>query len=75
MVLFNTTELDKKWPAIEKAPGVRVINGPTYTEYPSYSGESVIRVNVTRFYDADGFLVEFNQPLDRIDTKAGSSTE
>ena len=71
VVLFNTTELDEKWPAIEKAPGVTVINGPRYTEYPNYSGDGVIRVNVTRFYDADGFLVEFNQPLDKIDTKKG----
>ena len=31
-----------------------------------YDGTGVIRVMVTRFYDADGFLVEFNQPLDRI---------
>ncbi len=51
---------------IEAAPGVQVINGPTYTEYPSYDGTSTIRVNVTRFYDPDGFLVEYNQPIDRI---------
>ena len=66
VVLFNTTELDERWPKIEAAEGVEVIGGPTYTEYPSYDGSSTIRVNVTRFYDADGFLVEFNQPLDPI---------
>ena len=66
VVLFNTTELDKRWPLIEAAPGVKIIAGPTYTEYPSYDGSSIIRVNVTRFYDADGFLVEYNQPLDRM---------
>ena len=64
VVLFNTTELDKRWPLVEAVPGVDVINGPTYTEYPSYDGTSKIRVNVTRFYDPDGFLVEYNQPLD-----------
>ena len=66
VLLFNTTELDERWPLIEAVEGVEVIGGPTYTEYPSYDGSSVIRVNVTRFYDADGFLVEFNQPLDPI---------
>ena len=64
VVLFNTTELEERWPLVEAVPGVDVINGPTYTEYPSYDGTSKIRVNVTRFYDPDGFLVEYNQPLD-----------
>ena len=66
VLLFNTTELDERWPLIEAVDGVEVIGGPTYTEYPSYDGTGIIRVNVTRFYDADGFLVEFNQPLDPI---------
>ena len=66
VLLFNTTELDARWPKIEAVEGVEVIGGPTYTEYPSYDGTSIIRVNVTRFYDADGFLVEFNQLLDPV---------
>ena len=66
VLLFNTTELDERWPRIEAVEGVEVIGGPTYTEYPAYDGTGVIRVMVTRFYDADGFLVEFNQPLDPI---------
>ncbi len=64
VVLFNTTELDQRWPAIESTPGVEVINPPEYTEYPSYDGTGIIRVRVSRFYDPDGFLVEFNQLLD-----------
>jgi len=66
VVLFNTTELEDRWRMIESTPGVEVINGPTYTEYPSYDGSSTIRVTVTRFYDPDGFLVEYNQPIDRL---------
>ncbi|MGI9262021.1 MAG: VOC family protein [Woeseiaceae bacterium] len=66
VLLFNTTELDERWPKIRAVPGVEVINGPTYTEYPSYDGSSIIRINVTRFYDPDGFLVEYNQPIDRM---------
>lgn len=70
VVLFNTTRLEAMWPKVASAPGVEVINGPTYTEYPGYDGADVIRVNVSRFYDADGFLVELNQPIDEI--KPGS---
>ena len=66
VLLFNTTQLEERWPKIKAVEGVEVISGPTYTEYPSYDGTSIIRVNVTRFYDVDGFLVEFNQPLDPI---------
>ena len=66
VVLFNTTELEQRWAAVLKAPGIEVINAPAYTEYPSYDGKGIIRVNVSRFYDADGFLVEFNQPIDAI---------
>lgn len=66
VILFNTTELEKRWPLIESTPGVEVIAGPTYTEYPSYDGTSTIRVNVTRFYDPDGFLVEYNELIDQV---------
>lgn len=66
VLLFNTTELDERWAKIESVRGVDVINGPTYTEYPSYDGTDVIRINVTRFYDPDGFLIEYNQPLDQM---------
>ena len=66
VILFNTTEMDKRWPLIEAVPGVDILNGPTYTEYPSYDGKDVIKVNVTRFYDPDGFLVEYNQLLEGL---------
>jgi len=66
VLLFNTTELDERWPVIKAVEGVEIIRGPTLNEYPSYDGTSTILVNVTLFYDPDGFLVEFNQPLDPI---------
>jgi len=66
VILFNTTEMDKRWPLIEAVPGVEILNGPTYTEYPSYDGSDVIKVNVTRFYDPDGFLVEYNELIDGL---------
>lgn len=61
VTLFNTTELEKRWPLIEATPGVDIIGGPKLTKYPSYDGKDVIEVMVTRFYDPDGFLVEYNQ--------------
>lgn len=66
VILFNTTDLMGKWDKIEAVPGVDVISSPGISEYPSYDGTETIRINVTRFYDPDGFLVEFNQPIDAI---------
>jgi len=66
VILFNTTEMEKRWPLIEAVPGVEILNGPTYTEYPSYDGSDIIKVNVTRFYDPDGFLVEYNELIDGL---------
>ncbi|MFZ9085076.1 MAG: VOC family protein [Steroidobacteraceae bacterium] len=66
VVLFNTTELEARWPRIVETPGVEVMRGPTLREYPGYAGQPPIRVMVTLFYDPDGFIVEFNQPLDAI---------
>jgi hypothetical protein len=56
--------------ALLVSASVEAINGPTYTEDPGDDGADVIRVNVSRFYDADRFLVELNQPIDEI--KPGS---
>ena len=47
-------------------PGIEVIQEPTYTEYPSYDGSSVIKVSVSKLYDPDGNLVELNQILNTI---------
>lgn len=68
IMLFNTNELEEKFPIIENTPGVEIYRRPTLREYPSYDGEGVIRVMVSIFYDPDGFLVEFNEPLDAIVT-------
>jgi catechol 2,3-dioxygenase-like lactoylglutathione lyase family enzyme len=69
VVLFNTNDLAAKWPAIRAAPGVEVMSEPALREFPAYNGQGTIRVMVTTFYDADGFLVEFNQPLDAVKTR------
>ena len=63
ILLFNTDELEAKWPTIENAPGVEVISKPKLTEYPGYGGVGKIRVLVSKFYDADGYILEVNQIL------------
>ena len=63
VLLFNTDSLEEKWPIIETAPGVEVISKPKLTEYPGYGGVGKIRVLVSKFYDADGYILEVNQIL------------
>ena len=41
--------------------GVTVITEPTEVTYPSYDGNSTIRVLVSTVQDPDGFTVELNQ--------------
>lgn len=68
IMLFNTNALEEKFPVIKNTPGVEIFKVPTLREYPSYDGNGIIRVMVSIFYDPDGFLVEFNEPLDAIKT-------
>ena len=63
VLLFNTDSLEDKWPTIENAPGVEIISKPKLTEYPGYGGVGKIRVMVSKFYDADGYILEVNQIL------------
>lgn len=63
ILLFNTDGLEEKWAAIENAPGVEIISKPKLTEYPGYGGKGKIRVLVSKFYDADGYILEVNQIL------------
>ncbi len=66
VLVFNTNDLENKWKMIMKVEGVDIIQEPTYTEYPSYDGSSVIKVRVSKFYDVDGYLIELNQVLSSI---------
>ena len=63
VLIFNTTELESRWPDIESAPGVEIISAPKVTQYPGYGGEGTIEVLVSKFYDANGYLIELNQIL------------
>ena len=66
ILIFNTTDLDAKWRSIVNKEGIKIISPPKLTKYPSYDGEGVLRVKVSKFYDPDGFLVELNQLLDPL---------
>ena len=63
VLLFNIDSLEDKWPIIEHAPGVEIISKPKPTEYPGYSGVGKIRVMVSKYYDADSYILEVNQIL------------
>ena len=63
ILLFNTSDLEDRWPRIENAPGVEIIAAPKLTTYPGYGDNGEIRVLVSKFYDADGYLIELNQVL------------
>ena len=52
---------------INKMNSIEIIQEPTITEYPSYDGGDVIRVNVSKFYDPDGYLVELNHIVSGMD--------
>ena len=60
VLLFHTDSLEDKWPIIETAPGVEIISKPKLTEYPGYGGVGRIRVMVSKFCDADGYILEVN---------------
>ena len=63
ILLFNTERLEEKWPVIINAPGIEVISNPKLTTYPGYGDNPEIRVLVSKFYDADGYILEVNQVL------------
>ena len=48
---------------IENAPGIEIISKPNLSRYPGYGGVGEIRVLVSKFYDADGYILEVNQVL------------
>ena len=63
ILLFNVEGLETKWPTITSVPGVEIISEPKLTTYPGYGDNGEIRVLVSKFYDADGYILEVNQIL------------
>jgi len=63
ILLFNSNELETRFEKIRKAPNVEIISEPKLTLYPSYDGQDTLKVIVSKFYDPDGFIIEFNKLL------------
>ncbi|MGI9343243.1 MAG: VOC family protein [Gammaproteobacteria bacterium] len=61
VLLFTTTDLGPRFAQAAAVPGVRVIDEPTETTYPSYDGTGTIGVRVSTLVDPDGFLIELNE--------------
>jgi catechol 2,3-dioxygenase-like lactoylglutathione lyase family enzyme len=61
--VFNTSDVERRFEAARRLPGVRVIEEPTRTSYPGYDGKSVIPVIVSVLTDPDGYTVELNELL------------
>jgi catechol 2,3-dioxygenase-like lactoylglutathione lyase family enzyme len=59
--VFNTSDLAARFAAATKLPGVRIVEQPAPTTYPSYDGKGVIPVIVSTITDPDGYAVELNQ--------------
>ncbi len=67
VLLFNTSDVETRFAAASRVPGVEVLNEPTDVTYPSYGGGEAIDVRVSVLRDPDGFLVELNQLLSELD--------
>ena len=66
VLLFNAEDLDSTFAKARAVPGVRVLNEPELTQYPSYDGSGTISVNVSVLADPDGFVVELNQLMSEL---------
>jgi len=62
IMVINVADLDTRWPAIEKAPHIKVETAPTRIEYPQ-AGGGVIPVMFSAVWDADGNYIELNKLL------------
>lgn len=59
VLLFNTTDLEKRFAAAASVPGVQVIGAPAERRYPSPAGDIVVMVSM--LVDPDGHTIELNQ--------------
>ncbi len=63
ILLFNSNDLDTRFERIRKVADIEIISEPKLTQYPAYNGKDTLKVMVSKFYDPDGFIVEFNKLL------------
>lgn len=66
VLVFNHQDVAGAFERAKRVPGVVVLSEPSETQYPSYDGQSVIRVLVSVLQDPDGIAVEINQVLEGL---------
>ena len=66
VLVFNLEDNRAAFERASKVKGVTVLSEPEEVSYPSYDGNSTIRVLVSVLQDPDGIAVEVNQVLDAI---------
>ena len=66
VLLFNSVNQTEQFEKIRKIEGIDILGEPTLVSYPGYDETTKIRVMVSKFYDPDGFIVEFNKVLDDL---------
>ena len=73
VLIFNVRDLDQRWQRVIAVPGVKVLDEPELTHYPSYDGTGTIPVMVSTIKDPDGFVIELNQLQADLELPEGSS--
>jgi hypothetical protein len=63
VLVFNTKNVAERFARARQVPGVKVVEEPARTTYPSYGGEGVIPVMVSTLQDPDGYVIELNELL------------
>lgn len=61
VLLFNTENLQERFDAASKVPGVTVLGAPAERRYPSPAGDIVVMVSM--LVDPDGHAIELNQKI------------
>lgn len=66
VLVFNTEEVDAHCAAVAKLPGVNVTAPVSETSYPARAGGKPIVVRTCYLFDRDGYFMELNKVLDRV---------
>ena len=66
VLLFSADDVDAKYAAAIKVPGVTPLDPPTAVTYPSYDGKGALSVRTSALYDPDGFLIELNSRVEEL---------
>jgi catechol 2,3-dioxygenase-like lactoylglutathione lyase family enzyme len=63
ILVINVADLDTRFAAIRRTPGIKVASEPTPIEYPAPGGKGKIPVLFSAVWDPDGNFIELNKIL------------